>query len=80
MFPCNRWLDKKEDDGKIGKISIIVYFFYNFFSLERTLEPGNTGTSTYQIKVKTGNVKDAGISLFIIFFFEKIKFKFFHKH
>jgi len=44
MFPCNKWLDKHEDDGKT----------------ERTLTPGAAGSTIYQIKVKTGDVKDAG--------------------
>jgi len=44
MFACNRWLDKHEDDGKT----------------ERTLTAGASGTTIYQLKVMTGNVKDAG--------------------
>jgi len=43
-FPCNRWLDKGEDDGKI----------------ERTLQPGDGNLTTLQVKVKTGKVKGAG--------------------
>jgi len=44
MFPCKRWLDKSEDDGKI----------------ERTLLPGASGGTIYQIKVTTGKVSGAG--------------------
>jgi len=43
-FPCNRWLDKGEDDKKI----------------ERTLFPASGDVTTYTIKVKTGKVKGAG--------------------
>lgn len=44
IFPCNRWLAKREDDGKT----------------ERTLFPGDGLTTTYNIKVKTGLEKGAG--------------------
>jgi hypothetical protein len=44
VFPCNRWLDKNTDDGKT----------------ERVLTPGDAGITTYEIKVKTGDQKNAG--------------------
>jgi len=44
VFPCNQWLDKSEGDKKI----------------ERTLLPGDGNSTTYQVKVKTGNVSGAG--------------------
>ncbi len=44
VFPCNRWLAKNEDDGKI----------------ERTLFPAEGAQTTYCIKVKTGLEKGAG--------------------
>jgi len=43
-FPCNRWMAKNEDDGKI----------------ERTLFPAAGAQTTYCIKVKTGLEKGAG--------------------
>jgi len=43
-FPCNRWLDKKEDDGQT----------------QRTLTPGSTGRTTFQLKVVTSKAKGAG--------------------
>jgi len=44
VFPCNRWMAKNEDDGKI----------------ERTLFPADGAQTTYCIKVKTGLEKGAG--------------------
>eukprot|EP01119_Soliformovum_irregulare_P003103 TRINITY_DN133_c0_g1_i3.p1 TRINITY_DN133_c0_g1~~TRINITY_DN133_c0_g1_i3.p1 ORF type:complete len:710 (+),score=244.05 TRINITY_DN133_c0_g1_i3:779-2908(+) len=44
VFPCGQWLDKSEGDRKI----------------ERTLTPGDGNQTTYQVKVKTGNLKGAG--------------------
>jgi len=43
-FPCNRWLDRNEDDHKI----------------ERLLIPGAAGRTTLLLRTFTGKVKGAG--------------------
>jgi len=44
MFPVEKWLDSGQGDKKI----------------ERTIEPGAKGTTTFQVKVYTGKARGAG--------------------
>jgi len=44
IFPCMKWLDPNQGDKKT----------------ERTLTPGSTGTTTYQVKAYTGTGRGSG--------------------
>ena len=62
IFPCNRWFDRKEDDGQIERVLPI-------------LGANNTtlATTSYVISVATGNERNAGTDadVFIILFGSK---------
>lgn len=51
-FPCNRWFDKKEDDGLIRRKL-----------LASTKDP-RTFKAKYRVSVKTSDIAGAGVGIF----------------
>jgi hypothetical protein len=59
IFPCNKWLDKKEDDGKIERDLFCT-------DVKASLPLNNSDEIDYTINVVTSDISDAGTGKLIL--------------